>query len=124
MVVGISSELFCDPWPNCWEDERAFVWTQSRGMFNLRDELVALGLDLTGWTLTAATGVSDDGTVIVGRGINPSGDPEAWRAEVPELAPPSIPALSARALLLVFGAVMAAGYAEIRSLGLRRGLRR
>jgi probable HAF family extracellular repeat protein len=124
VVVGTSSELFCDPWPNCWEDERAFVWTQLRDMFNLRDELVALGLDLTGWTLTAATGVSADGTVIVGRGINPSGDPEAWRAEVPELAPPSIPALPGRALLLVLGTAIAAGYAAIRELGLRRGLRR
>jgi hypothetical protein len=93
-------------------------------MFNLRDEFVALGLDLSGWTLTAATGVSDDGSVIVGRGINPSGDPEAWRAEVPELAPPSIPALPGRALLLVLGAAIAAGYVEIREFGLRRGLRR
>jgi len=123
VVVGTSSELFCDPFPNCWEDERAFVWTQSRGMLDLRDELVALGLDLSGWTLVAATGVSADGSVIVGRGINPSGDPEAWRAEVPELAPPSIPALPAPALLLVLGAVMAAGYAGIRNLGFRRGLR-
>jgi hypothetical protein len=120
-VVGTSSELLCDPWPNCWTDERAFAWTQSRDMFDLRDELVALGLDLTGWTLTAATGVSADGTVIVGRGINPSGDREAWRAELPGLAPPSVPALPGCALLLVFGAAIATGYAGIRRIDLRRG---
>jgi len=122
LVVGSSLEVICDPWPNCWDDERAFAWSQARGMFDLRDELVALGLDLAGWTLVAATGVSADGSVIVGRGINPSGDPEAWRAEVPELAPPSIPALPGGALLLVFGAAIAAGCAEMRALGLRRGL--
>lgn len=38
------------------------------------------GLDLSGWTLTHANGVSNDGTVIVGSGTNPDGDPEAWRA--------------------------------------------
>jgi hypothetical protein len=38
----------------------------------------------TGWTLAAATGVSADGTVIVGRGINPSGETEAWIAILPE----------------------------------------
>jgi hypothetical protein len=45
--------------------------------------LVNLGANLTGWTLTEATGISDDGQVIVGWGTNPSGDQEAWRAEVP-----------------------------------------
>jgi len=120
LVVGSSRETICDPWPNCWTDERAFAWTESRGMFDLRAELVALGLDLTGWTLTAATGVSADGGVIVGRGINPSGDREAWRAVVPELAPPPIPALPGHALLLVLGAAIAAGYAGLRRRDLRR----
>jgi hypothetical protein len=38
------------------------------------------GLDLTGWTLTGASGISDDGKTIVGRGINPDGNEEAWIA--------------------------------------------
>jgi len=121
LVVGSSRETICEIWPNCWTDERAFAWTESRGMFDLRDELVALGLDLTGWTLTAATGVSADGGVIVGRGINPSGDQEAWRAVVPELAPPPIPALPGRALLIVLGAAIVAAYAGIQRRDLRRG---
>jgi probable HAF family extracellular repeat protein len=84
VVVGISSELICNPFPNCVEDDRAFVWTPRRGLIELRVELESLGLDLAGWTLAAATGVSADGTVIVGRGINPSGKTEAWIAIIPE----------------------------------------
>jgi hypothetical protein len=38
------------------------------------------GLDLAGWTLTEATGVSADGSVIVGNGTNPEGRFEAWIA--------------------------------------------
>ncbi len=44
------------------------------------------GLDLAGWTLKAATGISDDGQVITGWGTNPSGQVEAWIAVVPEPA--------------------------------------
>jgi hypothetical protein len=40
------------------------------------------GLDLTGWTLTTATGVSADGLTIVGTGIDPSGEEEAWLARL------------------------------------------
>ena len=46
------------------------------------------GLDLTGWTLTDAHDISEDGTVIVGAGINPNGDIEAWRAVISPLSPP------------------------------------
>ena len=51
----------------------------------LQDVLTGdFGLDLTGWTLTQALGVSADGLTIVGRGTNPSGNTEAWLAVVPE----------------------------------------
>lgn len=36
------------------------------------------GLDVVGWTIKKATGVSADGLTIVGSGINPQGDTEAW----------------------------------------------
>ena len=118
VVVGISSELICNPFPNCVEDDRAIAWTPRRGLIDLRVELESLGLDLTGWTLAEATGVSTDGTVIVGRGINPSGDAEAWRAEVPSLAwPANVPVLPGHTLLLVLAVAIATAAAfSLRSL--------
>ena len=53
------------------------------------------GLDLSGWTLTRGTGISADGTTIVGIGTNPAGQTEAWRAVVPEPSSLSLLALAA-----------------------------
>ena len=65
--------------------QEAFIWTQAEGLRNLRQVLINdYGLELTGWTLIDAYDISSDGRVIVGRGLNPSGDSEAWRAVVPE----------------------------------------
>ncbi len=62
----------------------AFVWNAADGMQSVPDLLAnSFGLDLTGWTLTRATGVSADGRTLVGQGTNPSGDSEAWLARVP-----------------------------------------
>lgn len=58
----------------------AFIWDAVHGMRRLQSVLGAGGLDLTGWTLTSARGISADGLTIVGYGINPSGQTEAWRA--------------------------------------------
>ena len=50
----------------------AFIWDNANGMRKLKDVLVNdFGLDLTGWTLTIARGISDDGLTIVGDGIKP-----------------------------------------------------
>ena len=62
---------------------RAFRWTQADGVQSISSLLQASGVDLTGWQLTEAMGVSADGSIIVGNGINPSGNPEAWRAFIP-----------------------------------------
>ncbi len=51
----------------------AFRWTESTGMQSLNDILTSNGVDLTGWTLTQATGVSGDGRTIVGTGTSPNG---------------------------------------------------
>ncbi|MCH7547601.1 MAG: hypothetical protein IID30_14465, partial [Planctomycetes bacterium] len=48
------------------------------------------GLSLTGWTLHAAWALSDDALTIVGWGINPDGNAEAWIVTLP--APPDCPA--------------------------------
>jgi probable HAF family extracellular repeat protein len=66
---------------------RAFIWDADNGMRDPKEVLVNdFGLNLTGWTLEEAYDVSDDGLVIVGQGINPTGDIEAWRAVIPEPA--------------------------------------
>lgn len=62
-----------------------FIWDEQHGMRNLQDVLVDdYGLDLTGWSLASALGISDDGTAIVGYGDGPDGRREAWVARVPE----------------------------------------
>ena len=45
--------------------------------------LTSLGIDLTGWWLSNATGVSADGLTIAGRGTH-NGALEGWIAVIPE----------------------------------------
>ena len=73
-----------------------FIWDLTNGMRELDQILSDSGIDLTGWTLTDAQGISDDGLTIVGYGTNPSGDFEAWIAYVPE---PELALLQTTALL-------------------------
>lgn len=71
-----------------WE---AFIWDAVNGMRNLREVLVndlGLGAALAGWTLWEARGISADGLRIVGWGINPDGQTEAWLAD---LSPSRVP---------------------------------
>ena len=73
---------------NSWSASgaEAFVWDGVDGMRSLRALLVEqYGLDLTGWTLMSANGVSDDGQTIIGTGVNPDGHTEAWIATLPGL---------------------------------------
>jgi probable HAF family extracellular repeat protein len=66
------------------EDE-AFIWDETNGIQNLRDILINnFNLELSGWKLNEATGISDDGLTIVGYGVNPNGQAEGWIATVPE----------------------------------------
>jgi len=81
-------------------DTRAFIWHQTHGMRDLKEVLTNdFGLDLTGWELSGAGSVSDDGTVIVGSGLNPSGQWEAWRAVIPE--PSGLALLMAAVMILL-----------------------
>jgi len=81
-----------------WPDLRAIIWDEAHGM---RDLVFALedqyGLDLTGWRLLSAYGVSGDGTVIVGHAADPMGHTRAFVATIPE--PTTV------VLLIVGGAV-------------------
>jgi probable HAF family extracellular repeat protein len=57
----------------------AFLWTVGAGIRSLKDVLTTeFGLDLTGWQLHQATGISADGLTIVGTGNNPDGFQEGW----------------------------------------------
>ena len=68
-------------------EDGAFMWTEEQGVRNIRDILVnECNLDLAGWSLSEATGVSADGRTIVGYGLNPDGNTEAWIATLPEPA--------------------------------------
>lgn len=69
--------------------QRAFIWDRQHGARELAAALTDdYGLDLTGWQLSYAVGVSDDGAIIAGSGTNPSGVSEAWIARLP--VPPAI----------------------------------
>ncbi len=59
---------------------QAFIWDSTHGGRNFESILSAEGIDMTGWTLQVALGVSSDGKTIVGRGINSLGLAEAFVA--------------------------------------------
>lgn len=48
--------------------EHAFLWTSSLGIVDLNTYLPSIGIDITGWTLREAKGISADGTCITGYG--------------------------------------------------------
>lgn len=94
VVVGRGGVLY----PGYEFGFEAFIWDTTNGMRELDVVLTDLGLDLAGWELREAWGVSADGRVVVGHGRNPSGQREAWIAALsaPE---PSANLLAACALL-------------------------
>jgi len=61
----------------------AVVWDQVNGLRTVASALQAIGVDLTGWTLTFANGVTPDGKIVIGTGTNPAGSSEAWLARLP-----------------------------------------
>lgn len=64
--------------------EAAFIWDPVFGMRRITDVLTNVyGVDLDGWDLRTAYGVSDDGQTIVGLGFNPDGNLEGWVATIP-----------------------------------------
>ena len=77
-------------------------------MVDLAELLADNGIDLTGWQLEEAVAVSADGTVILGNGINPSGDPEAWLVQISAFVL-SVASLEPAALVLLIGLILLAG---------------
>ena len=80
--------------------QEAFIWDAVNGVRELDQVLTGLGLDLTGWTLAAASDVSDDGLTIMGSGTNPSGQQEAWIA-VLGLGPTAVPSIHPLGLVVL-----------------------
>jgi probable HAF family extracellular repeat protein len=60
----------------------AFRWTGATGMQSIAGLLTQGGVNLTGWQLLSAYGVSATGATIVGFGFDPSNDTEAWIARL------------------------------------------
>jgi probable HAF family extracellular repeat protein len=61
---------------------QATRWTAADGMQTVQALLATAGIDTTGWRLTIARGVSADGTIITGEGINPNGVTMGWIANL------------------------------------------
>src|SRR5262249_26201691 len=78
----------------------AFRWTGGDGMQSIRALLVSAGVDMTGWELVAATGVSASGNTIVGIGFVGCGcGEEAWVARFgPEGAGITTPAAQQKSI--------------------------
>jgi hypothetical protein len=75
------------------------VWDAANGMRSLKDVLqTQYGLDLTGWTLQGAQ-FTPDGRTLVGGGLNPAGQHEAWIAVIPEPAGVSLLVFAGAGLL-------------------------
>jgi probable HAF family extracellular repeat protein len=71
--------------------KEAFVWDSVNGMRNVKNVLTTTyGLNLVGWDLLEARGVSDGGGTIVGYGTNPEGNIEAWIASLEPSTTPVI----------------------------------
>jgi probable HAF family extracellular repeat protein len=88
--------------PNTDVQQVAFVWDLVHGMRNLQQALIdnfGLGDQLANWTLQQANGISSDGRSIVGYGINPEGNTEAWLVRL--VRPLTAPEPSTLALLLL-----------------------
>lgn len=94
----------------------AFIWDDLSGLRSLQDVLTSdYGLDLSGWSLTRATGITPDGMTIVGQGRAPSGRAEGWIAHIPE--PTSAGLFSIVASILLYRR----GYKEESPLSFRPG---
>ena len=73
---------------------RAVMWTSTLGSIDLNTYLLTLGVNLTGWNLTDADGISSDGSVISGNGTF-NGEQAAWIVSAIPVPEPSTLLLAA-----------------------------
>ena len=70
---------------------KAFIWDEtSNAMQSIQDILIGNGFDLSGWNLSQARAISDDGSTVVGFGSH-NGNTEAFYARIGP-APVPVPA--------------------------------
>ncbi len=87
----------------------AMIWDPTNGRRSIASLLESSGIDLTGWLLGSARDISADGTVIVGNGINPDGNSEAWLAILPRRGAP-VPAADFLTMAILAGFVFLTGF--------------
>jgi hypothetical protein len=75
VMVGSASPAF-EPLPG--DISAAIIWDELQGWRSIRQILVDSAVDIAGWSSLSPADVSANGTVIVGKGINPEGHGEAW----------------------------------------------
>jgi len=76
VVVGQAGDASGQP--------QAFRWTAETRVQSVLTLLQAAGVvTMAGWQLRSANGVSADGTVITGEGVDPLGNAQAWIARLP-----------------------------------------
>lgn len=80
---------------NCLGPNRAFIWDPVNGYRLIEDILRDAGVLPTGYSLTIATGVSADGTVVVGNGVGPGFTPRGWVAAIPRTDGTACPSCAA-----------------------------
>lgn len=80
----------------------AALWNAQREMLNLNTYAASIGIDLTGWDLWDATGISADGTRIVGSGLYEV-SPGYWREQPWVMTIPAPGATGVLGLALVMG---------------------
>lgn len=68
---------------NSTDSQSPFIWYEDSGRRDLEEELTnTYGLDLNGWEINSVYLLSDDGTTIVGEGVNPEGENAQWIATI------------------------------------------
>jgi probable HAF family extracellular repeat protein len=81
IVVGRGAIEDCNTPVGCITVYRAFIWDAVNGMRDLNTVLTDMGVNLNGWKLSEARGISGNGRVIVGNGSNALGEVQGWRVE-------------------------------------------
>lgn len=91
------------------------IWDEIHGMRNLEDVFAQLGFAplLEGWNLEEATGISDDGTTVVGWGYH-FGEMEGWIARLELAGVVEVPATSDWSLALLAALLVASALVTLR----------